>query len=120
GSSHPQLAEQIALMVGVQLGRVKLSKFSNKETNVEIQENYTYDTPAILGSIPTSPSSSEVKDPLSVAFNKFSVQDLPSKNSDNNDDDSDSGYKHWIARSGTLIANLLTCAGYYVSVMKMY
>nr|CAG8515821.1 12872_t:CDS:2 [Entrophospora candida]CAG8539554.1 13198_t:CDS:2 [Entrophospora candida] len=183
GSSHPQLAEQIALMVGVQLGRVKLSKFSNKETNVEIQESvrekdvyiiqsgcghvndnfmellimisacktasaarvtavipcfpyarqpdapykrngaplsrmpknnstdYTYDTPAILGSIPTSPSSSEVKDPLSVAFNKFSVQDLPSKNSDNNDDDSDSGYKHWIARSGTLIANLLTCAG---------
>src|SRR6266487_4587324 len=129
GSSHTGLAEQIASRLNVKLGCAKLSKFSNKETNVEINESvrekdvyiiqsgcghvndnlmellimisackiasaakvtavipcfpyarqpdapykkngtplsrmpknnstdYTYDTPAILGSIPTSPSS---------------------------------------------------------------
>src|SRR5688572_24089438 len=39
GSSHPTLAAQIAFRLGVQLGWVKLSKFSNKETNVEIVES---------------------------------------------------------------------------------
>jgi ribose-phosphate pyrophosphokinase len=39
GSSHPRLAEAIASCLGISLGRVKLSKFSNKETNVEIGES---------------------------------------------------------------------------------
>ncbi|CAH1761798.1 12957_t:CDS:2 [Entrophospora sp. SA101] len=190
GSSHPQLAEQIALRVGVNLGHVELSKFSNKETNVEIRESvrekdvyiiqsgcghindnlmellimisacktasaaritavipcfpyarqpdapykrsgaplshiqknnftgYTYDTPAILDSIFTTPSSSEANDPFSAAFKKLSEQnsltngDGSSTRANNNDvNNSNNGYKHWIARSGTLVANLLTCAG---------
>ncbi|CAG8597565.1 1343_t:CDS:2, partial [Acaulospora colombiana] len=39
GSSHPNLAEQIASRLSIQLGKVKLSKFSNQETNVEIHES---------------------------------------------------------------------------------
>ena len=39
GSSHPQLAQEICNRLGIPLGRVKLSKFSNKETNVEIGES---------------------------------------------------------------------------------
>jgi ribose-phosphate pyrophosphokinase len=39
GSSHPSLAANIASRLGVPLGKVKLSKFSNKETNVEIGES---------------------------------------------------------------------------------
>src|ERR1051325_3255079 len=39
GSSHIGLAEQIASRLNLQLGCVKLSKFSNKETNVEIHES---------------------------------------------------------------------------------
>ena len=39
GSSHPTLAASIASRLGIPLGRVKLSKFSNKETNVEIGES---------------------------------------------------------------------------------
>ena len=39
GSAHPTLAKSIADTLGIPLGRVKLSKFSNKETNVEIGES---------------------------------------------------------------------------------
>src|SRR5436190_22377311 len=39
GSSHTGLAEQIASRLNVKLGCAKLSKFSNKETNVEINES---------------------------------------------------------------------------------
>jgi ribose-phosphate pyrophosphokinase len=39
GSSHPVLAASIAARLGLSLGRVKLSKFSNQETNVEIKES---------------------------------------------------------------------------------
>ncbi|KAG0238935.1 ribose-phosphate pyrophosphokinase [Actinomortierella wolfii] len=36
GSSHPALADQICARLGIPPGKVKLSKFANKETNVEI------------------------------------------------------------------------------------
>jgi ribose-phosphate pyrophosphokinase len=39
GSSNPDLAEAICTRLGVRLGNVKLSKFSNQETNVEIFES---------------------------------------------------------------------------------
>ena len=39
GSAHPALAQSIADTLGIPLGRVKLSKFSNKETNVEVGES---------------------------------------------------------------------------------
>lgn len=39
GSAHPTLSQSIAETLGIHLGRVKLSKFSNKETNVEIGES---------------------------------------------------------------------------------
>ncbi|KAJ3194469.1 ribose-phosphate pyrophosphokinase [Irineochytrium annulatum] len=39
GSSHPKLAEAISQRLGVPLGKCSLSKFSNRETNVEIGES---------------------------------------------------------------------------------
>ncbi|KAF9404977.1 ribose-phosphate pyrophosphokinase [Podila epigama] len=39
GSSHPALVEQICARLGVSPGQVKLSKFANKETNVEIGDS---------------------------------------------------------------------------------
>ncbi|KAJ3221994.1 ribose-phosphate pyrophosphokinase [Clydaea vesicula] len=39
GSSHPELSNAICERLGIPLGRCKLSKFSNRETNVEIKES---------------------------------------------------------------------------------
>ncbi|KAG0044098.1 ribose-phosphate pyrophosphokinase [Gryganskiella cystojenkinii] len=39
GSSHPALVDQICARLGVSPGQVKLSKFANKETNVEIGDS---------------------------------------------------------------------------------
>ncbi|KAI8919096.1 phosphoribosyltransferase-like protein [Powellomyces hirtus] len=39
GSSHPKLAEGICQRLGAALGACTLSKFSNKETNVEVRES---------------------------------------------------------------------------------
>ncbi|KAG0238281.1 phosphoribosyltransferase-like protein [Mortierella sp. GBAus27b] len=39
GSSHPALVDQICARLGVSPGKVKLSKFANKETNVEIGDS---------------------------------------------------------------------------------
>ncbi|CAG8651963.1 910_t:CDS:2 [Gigaspora margarita] len=169
GSSHPDLADKIASRLGLPLGRVTLSKFSNKETNVEIRESvreqdvyiiqsgcghvndnfmellimisackiasaakvtavipcfpyarqpdapfkkdgtplsrlprnafkgYSSDTPYDCSASVTP--SSEIRDPMEDAGSNYAVIR------------SVGGYKQWIARSGTLIANLLMCAG---------
>ncbi|KAI3641814.1 hypothetical protein MIR68_000083 [Amoeboaphelidium protococcarum] len=39
GSSHPELSRQIAQKLGLDLGKCKLGKFSNKETQVQIMES---------------------------------------------------------------------------------
>ena len=39
GSSHPELTKKVAKKVGVRVGDVKLAKFANQETNVQILEN---------------------------------------------------------------------------------
>lgn len=39
GSSHPNLTKTIARRVGVQVGEIKLTKFANNETNVDLKEN---------------------------------------------------------------------------------
>ncbi len=39
GSSHPELTASVAKKVGVRPGEVKLAKFANKETCVQILEN---------------------------------------------------------------------------------
>ncbi|KAI1315588.1 ribose-phosphate pyrophosphokinase [Mortierella claussenii] len=39
GSSHPALVDQICARLGVSPGQVKLTKFANKETNVEIGDS---------------------------------------------------------------------------------
>ncbi|CAG8484003.1 237_t:CDS:2 [Paraglomus occultum] len=196
GSSHPKLAEQIAGRLGVSLGRVELSKFSNKETNVEIRESvrekdvyivqsgcghvndnfmellimisackiasaakvtavipcfpyarqpdapykrngeplsriprdkflgYTFDTPPNLstattpmdeGKDPFNATSSKIGEENSTCSDADSINELRHYNSTMMSSSSSSGksgaYRHWVARSGTLIANLLTCAG---------
>ncbi|CAG8447112.1 5636_t:CDS:2 [Scutellospora calospora] len=181
GSSHPDLASKIASRLGLSLGRVTLSKFSNKETNVEIRESvreqdvyiiqsgcghvndnfmellimisackiasaakitavipcFPYarqpDVPfkkdgtplsrlprnAFRGnnfenpydsSAPVTPAS-EFKDPLDKIEGQSSYSNCTDSSRSGNGIRSIGGYKQWIARSGTLIANLLTCAG---------
>lgn len=172
GSSHTELAEQIASRLNVQLGRVKLSKFSNKETNVEIHESvrekdvyiiqsgcghvndnlmellimisackiasaakvtavipcFPYarqpDAPykkngellpripkdAFIGYTYNTPDST----PANEVKNPFGEQSANGTSSSEISTRSVGGYKHWIARSGTLIANLITCAGCYM------
>lgn len=39
GSSHPRFAADVARRLGVPLARCRLTKFANKETNVEIHES---------------------------------------------------------------------------------
>lgn len=39
GSSHPELSQLIVQRLGLSLGNVELSKFSNNETNVEIGQS---------------------------------------------------------------------------------
>lgn len=175
GSSHPDLAEQIASRLNLQVGRTTLSKFSNKETNVEIRESVrekdvyiiqsgcghvndnlmellimisackTASAKKVTAVIPFFPYSrqpdapykksgarynrnncdfsapptplSEVKNPLVAKATTESNEERYSVNSDveprrfSYGSVRNAGYKHWIARSGTLIANLLTCAG---------
>ncbi|CAG8593413.1 4469_t:CDS:2 [Diversispora eburnea] len=167
GSSHPDLADQIASRLNVQLGRAKLSKFSNKETNVEIRESVrekdvyiiqsgcghvndnlmellimisackTASAKKVTAVIPCFPYSrqpdapykkngaryirnssilptpvSEVKESLVAATERNEQQNFDVEQSNFSCGSSrNAGYKHWIARSGTLIANLLTCAG---------
>ncbi|CAG8628236.1 23543_t:CDS:2 [Dentiscutata erythropus] len=185
GSSHPDLAGQIASRLGLPLGNVILTKFSNKETNVEIRESvreqdvyivqsgcghvndnfmellimisackiasaakvtavipcfpyarqpdapfkkdgtplsrlprdafrgYNFGTP--YSSTTVTPSS-EIIDPLDKPEEQNSVANCSINSVTNSVTNyatfrSVGGYKHWIARSGTLIANLLMCAG---------
>ncbi|RHZ63253.1 hypothetical protein Glove_330g43 [Diversispora epigaea] len=165
GSSHPDLADQIASRLNLQLGRAKLSKFSNKETNVEIRESVrekdvyiiqsgcghvndnlmellimisackTASAKKVTAVIPCFPYSrqpdapykkngaryirsssisssvSEVKDPLVAKTEKNEGHFDTEQSNFSCGSSRNVGYKHWIARSGTLIANLLTCAG---------
>ncbi|KAL1922807.1 uncharacterized protein VTP21DRAFT_9183 [Calcarisporiella thermophila] len=217
GSSHPLLTEQICTRLGIQPGKVKLSKFSNLETNVEIGESvrdcdvyiiqsgcghvndnlmemlimiqacktasarkvtavipcFPYarqpDAPykkagaplsrvsSSVSSLPATPAAGEIRDPISLAnavqriqvngtdsaastapssptadatptdsngspqvhrhnAQRPTVLQLPSALYQSSgfmsqQQSSSSGYKHWVARSGTLIANLLMCAG---------
>lgn len=39
GSSHPELAEAICTRLGIGLGQVRLGRFSNNETRVEILQS---------------------------------------------------------------------------------
>jgi len=39
GSAHPNLTKEICEKLGITVGKVTLSKFSNQETNVEIHQS---------------------------------------------------------------------------------
>lgn len=39
GSSHPELTKKVAKKVGVRVGELKLHRFANKETSVQLLEN---------------------------------------------------------------------------------
>ncbi|CAG8535311.1 17875_t:CDS:2 [Cetraspora pellucida] len=180
GTSHPDLASSIASRLGLSLGRVTLSKFSNKETNVEIRESVREQDVYIIQSgcghvndnfmellimvsackiasaakitavIPCFPYArqpdapfkkdgtplsrlprdafrgysfdascessasatpcTEIKDPLDK-IEQNSISNCTDLSRSGNVIRGMGGYKQWIARSGTLIANLLMCAG---------
>jgi len=158
GSAHPKLTQQICDKLGIQAGKVTLSKFSNQETNVEIhqsiRENDVYIVQSgcgqvndnlieliiMIGACRTSSarrvicvcpffpySRNREPEPEDLKFNaskeeeeeeskKFkktkanttimNLGELPAPSLK-----TQTKYKHWTAKSGTLIANMITAAG---------
>lgn len=46
-----------------------------------------------------------------LLYQKLAKMSVETNSNNNNNDDECSSYREWVARSGTLVANLLTCAG---------
>ncbi|ORZ22266.1 phosphoribosyltransferase-like protein [Absidia repens] len=177
GSSHPELTEAVCRRLGIPPGQVKLGKFSNHETSVEIKESvrerdvyiiqsgcgnvndnfiellimingakiasakrvtvvipcFPYsrqpDVPykssgAPLASLPPStPKQAKPVDEEDVGkqlMRKLATTSLQQQQQKQQADDpplspcsskNNPDYRPWLARSGTLIADLLTCAG---------
>jgi ribose-phosphate pyrophosphokinase len=173
GSSNPELSEAICRCLGVNLGKVKLSKFSNQETNVEIFESVrdkdvyiiqsgcgrvndnliellimlsackTASAKRVTAVIPCFPYSRQPdapnKDSRMVFFNRIqgghtAYEALSAEQVNQLSEERDAaeaglvldgknysscvsppmireGYRHWSARPGTLIADMLTAAG---------
>ncbi|KAH3675572.1 hypothetical protein WICMUC_002661 [Wickerhamomyces mucosus] len=144
GSSHPKLSEKIVQNLSLDLGKVKLGKFSNGETSISIGESVrekdvyviqsgcgnvndnfiellimlsackTASAKKVTAVIPLFPYSRQPDLPYSKKGSPQSLSNDQSNNYLNNDSNSNnffSGYKNWIAQSGTLIAELLTKSG---------
>ncbi|ORY51396.1 phosphoribosyl pyrophosphokinase [Rhizoclosmatium globosum] len=133
GSSHPQLGNDICKRLGIQPGRVTLRKFANQETNIEIGEsvrgaevfivqsgcgNVNDNFMELLILIAACRTASANK--ITAVIPSFPYARQPEKNVSNAlvfptpgtaGPPETNGYKHWTARSGTLIANLLMTAG---------
>jgi len=151
GSAHPNLTKEICDKLGIPVGKVTLSKFSNQETNVEIhqsiRENDVYIVQSGCGQVndnlieliimigacrtasairvicvcPFFPYSRN-REPEDLSFDKPKETET-SKNVKANTTVTDlsqlpvppnsnqNKYKHWTAKSGTLIANMITAAG---------
>ncbi|MCI0382023.1 MAG: ribose-phosphate pyrophosphokinase [Chlamydiae bacterium] len=56
GTSHPELAKQIAQTMGIQLGKVKIESFPDKEIGVQILENVRGKDVFVLQSIARRPN----------------------------------------------------------------
>ncbi|KAG0175692.1 ribose-phosphate pyrophosphokinase [Apophysomyces sp. BC1034] len=167
GSSHPELTERICRRLGVSPGKAKLSKFSNNETSVEMNESVRERDVYIVQSgcghvnnnlmellimisackiasakritavIPYFPYSRQADVPFKTSgaplaqlppatpsaaatplykANSQNVEDVSSQlltrlASEFQVEDEKTPYREWVARSGQLIADLLTCAG---------
>jgi len=151
GSAHPKLSQQICDKLGITVGKVTLSKFSNQETNVEIhqsiRENDVYIVQSGCGQVndnlieliimigacrtasarrvicvcPFFPYSRN-REPEDLSFDEPKETESAKKTKANTTvmdlsqlpvppKSNQTGYKHWTARSGTLIANMITAAG---------
>jgi len=147
GSAHPKLTQQICDKLGIPVGKVTLSKFSNQETNVEIhqsiRENDVYIVQSgcgqvndnlieliiMIGACRTSSARRVVcvcpffpysrnREPEDLSFDEPKKVETPKKTKTNKTIMDlgqlplhQTGYKHWTAKSGTLIANMITAAG---------
>ncbi|KAG0164759.1 ribose-phosphate pyrophosphokinase [Apophysomyces sp. BC1034] len=170
GSSHPALTKAICNRLGVSPGKTKLSKFSNNETSVEINESVRERDVFIIQSgcghvndnfielliminackvasakritavipyfpysrqadVPFKPSGAPLarlppatpKYPPTPQQQQNDVEDVTKQlmrrlaqasfQEQQYGEEGKSQYREWLARSGTLIANLLTCAG---------
>ncbi|KAI8592218.1 phosphoribosyltransferase-like protein [Geranomyces variabilis] len=137
GSSHKQLALTICQRLNAPLGNCTLSKFSNKETNVEVRESVreqdvyiiqsgcgnvndnfmellimiaackTASAKKVTAVMPCFPYARQPETP----FNLQPLAPQPVATASRETPANKSGYKHWSARSGTLIANMLMAAG---------
>ncbi|KAI8821525.1 phosphoribosyltransferase-like protein [Fimicolochytrium jonesii] len=147
GSSHPRLAQAICERLGVPLGSCTLSKFSNKETNVEVRESVREQDVFIIQSgcgnvndnfmellimiaacktasarkvtavLPCFPYARQTETPYRRVGNMSVSREATSLTVQRPDvayagpSGVSSAYKQWTARSGTLMANMLTAAG---------
>jgi len=151
GSAHPNLTKEICDKLGIPVGKVTLSKFSNQETNVEIhqsiRENDVYIVQSGCGQVndnlieliimigacrtasarrvicvcPFFPYSRN-REPEDLSFDKPKETETSKKVKANTTvtdlsqlpvppNSNQNKYKHWTAKSGTLIANMITAAG---------
>jgi len=149
GSAHPTLTKEICDKLGIPVGKVTLSKFSNQETNVEIhqsiRENDVYIVQSGCGRVndnlieliimigacrtasarrvvcvcPFFPYSRNLE-PEDLHFDEPKKAEVPKAKANTTVTDlsqlpqttkSNTKYKHWTAKSGTLIANMITAAG---------
>jgi len=132
GRSHPQLARAVADRLGVELGKIRLGEFSNKETSVEIGQNVR-DKDVFVIQSGCGNTNSNLMELLIIihackiasarritavipCFPYARQPDAPYANRDDS-------RKHdlWQARPGTLVANLLTAAGvHHIITMDLH
>ncbi|KAI8873323.1 phosphoribosyl pyrophosphokinase [Ramicandelaber brevisporus] len=141
GSSHPALADAVCRHLGMPVSKCDLTKFSNCETNVQIGESVRGQHVYILQSgcgnvndhiielcimisackiasatkisvvLPCFPYARQPDGPYNGINTEHSRPTLSTSSSIAGAPNSATGYKAWVARSGTLVANLLMAAG---------
>ncbi len=112
GSSHPELANEISVELGISLGRRDLSQFPDGELSVEIQEDVRGKDVFVLQSIAADPNRYLMEllimiDALKRASAKSIVAIIPYFGYCRQDRKNKSG----VAIAAKLVANLLVTAG---------
>eukprot|EP00732_Lithocolla_globosa_P004781 Lithocolla_globosa_v1_NODE_4572_length_1408_cov_10.325203.p1 type:complete len:331 gc:universal NODE_4572_length_1408_cov_10.325203:375-1367(+) len=123
GSSHPKITDQIVQRLGKKVGTIKLGKFSNLETSVEIGENVREKDVFVMQT-----ACGKVNDNFmelliiihacKIASARRITAVIPcfpyarqTQNWQGNSRSRGENYDSWHARPGTLICNLLMTAG---------
>ncbi|ODV88387.1 hypothetical protein CANCADRAFT_58695 [Tortispora caseinolytica NRRL Y-17796] len=120
GSSHPQLTKAICSILNINESEMSLNKFSNGETSVTIKDsvrdkdvyviqsgcgNVNDNLMELLIAVSALKTASASKVTAVLPLFPYSRQpDAPYRKTN-------TGYRQWVAQAGTLVADLLACAG---------